>query len=513
MAFVDTRTLEPGSRIEADVCVIGSGAAGLALASHFFDRSRRVVLLESGGMALEPGIQSLYAGRVVGQSHAPLDSCRLRFFGGTTNHWTAHVRRLEPIDFAERSWVPRSGWPLGLEELTPYYAQAASLLRVPDGSFELPSARRHELSVGSDRVSALLRYVVPEEDRRLGPILRDRMQRSRNVDTYLYANVLAIEVDESRKRVRELRVGTLEGVRVSARARFYVLAAGGIENPRILLLSSIGSGGDTVGAFYANHPGGWGGYLQPLPGRLPAPIFRAEKGPRGAARPFLRLSDETQRRQQLLNCWMEVVPRVGPAQVRKRLAADSIGPDPASELDEVGLRDRDVANLALDMERLGEPGGQAVAKPRPFAVRLIAEPTPNPQSRVRLDDSVDAFGQRRALLDWRLEARDSESARTSLEVLGREIAAAGVGRLRILFPRSGFESLRTVGSHHHMGSTRMSRDPSQGVVDADCRVHGIPNLFVAGSSVFPTYGTANPTYTIIALAFRLADHLQKELAA
>ena len=132
---------------------------------------------------------------------------------------------------------------------------------------------------------------------------------------------------------------------------------------------------------------------------------------------------------------------------------------------------------------------------------------------MRLDDSVDAFGQRRALLDWRLEARDSESARTSLEVLGREIAAAGVGRLRILFPRSGFESLRTVGSHHHMGSTRMSRDPSQGVVDVDCRVHGIPNLFVAGSSVFPTYGTANPTYTIIALAFRLADHLQKELAA
>lgn len=176
----------------------------------------------------------------------------------------------------------------------------------------------------------------------------------------------------------------------------------------------------------------------------------------------------------------------------------------------MGFADRDVANLAGDMEGIDIARG---VPPRAVAVRMIAEPTPNPSSHVRLDDELDALGQRRALLDWRLVERDSQSARASLRVFAQEIAAAGVGRVRVLFPGGGFESLRTVASHHHMGATRMSVDPGAGVVDPDCRVHGIANLYVAGSSVFPTYGTANPTYTLLALAFRLADHLDEELSA
>jgi choline dehydrogenase-like flavoprotein len=181
-----------------------------------------------------------------------------------------------------------------------------------------------------------------------------------------------------------------------------------------------------------------------------------------------------------------------------------------------GFADRDVAHLAGDMEELRVPDGARPAArgnpPTAFSVKLFAEPTPNPSSVVRLDDTLDAFGQRRALLDWRLAERDSESARETLQVFAREIGAAGIGRVRILFPSAGFESLRTVYSHHHMGTTRMSVDSGQGVVDPDCLVHGIANLYVAGSSVFPTYGTANPTYTLLALAFRLADHLDAKLS-
>ena len=138
----------------------------------------------------------------------------------------------------------------------------------------------------------------------------------------------------------------------------------------------------------------------------------------------------------------------------------------------------------------------------------IAEPTPNPESRVRLGELRDAFGQQRAVLDWRLRPEDSESVARTTRLLALEVGAAAVGRVRDLFPRLGFPSLRTIGSHHHMGTTRMHRDPNRGVVDSDCRVHGLSNLFIAGSSVFPTFGTANPTLTIMALADRLADHLQ-----
>ena len=127
---------------------------------------------------------------------------------------------------------------------------------------------------------------------------------------------------------------------------------------------------------------------------------------------------------------------------------------------------------------------------------------------MRLDDELDAFGQRRIALDWRLDPRVSESARESLRVFARAVGASGLGRVRITFPEQGFESIRTVGTHHHMGTTRIHRDPNRGVVDENCRVHGISNLFVAGSSVFPTYGTANPTFTLLALAYRLAEHLQ-----
>ena len=271
-----------------------------------------------------------------------------------------------------------------------------------------------------------------------------------------------------------------------------------------------------MGAFYANHPGSWGGYLKSIEGRFDPTLFHALTGPRGIARPMLRLSDETQRRHELLNCWINVSPRVTPAKMIRQMKTRAIGPTGFVEA-EAGFADGDVANLAADVEGAGASVGPKPnvrgAPARGIAVGVNAEPTPNPSSVVRLDDELDAFGQRRAVLDWRLVERDSESARETLRVFAREIAAAGVGRFRLLFPSAGFESVRTIGSHHHMGTTRMSLDPRQGVVDPNCRIHGIANLYVAGSSVFPTYGTANPTYTILALAFRLADRLHEELSA
>ncbi|MCZ6783166.1 MAG: GMC family oxidoreductase, partial [Proteobacteria bacterium] len=210
----------------------------------------------------------------------------------------------------------------------------------------------------------------------------------------------------------------------------------------------------------------------------------------GQVRGYLALSEEEQRRHRLLNCRVE--PR---RTVAANAAADAL--------------DRDVRAVAADVDAaVGDP---LVAPGRFHSLSVIAEQAPNPESRVRLGDPVDAFGQRRVVLDWRLGSFDSASVRRTLDVLARQVAVSGLGRLRVAFPEEGFAGLDPRGSYHHMGTTRMHPDPKQGVVDSRCRVHGLANLFVAGSSVFPTYGTNNPTLTILALAFRLSDHLKELL--
>ncbi len=506
MALIDARMLDDDARIESDLCVIGGGAAGLAIASHFAGGRRRVVVVESGGLEPDAETQSLYAGPVVGQIHAPLDTCRLRYFGGTTNHWTAHVRPLAEIDFAARPWVPNSGWPFDRDALAPYYERARGLLGVPADAFEVEGGQ----AFADAGLAVSTRYIVPEARRRLGPRLRPTLEASPNVDVLLHANVVRIVPTESQREVAELALHTLGGRRATVRARHTVLATGGIENPRILLLSGIGSAPDDrrpVGAYFANHPEGWGGLLQPIRALGDLKPFNARRWSGGGKAHFLRLSPETQREASLANCWIELIPSFGEKKVLRAVARQSTDADTARPEVRAGLLAKDVASLAREFG--GIPKGAAGR--RALGVRIFPEPTPNRSSRVRLGDARDALGQPRAVLDWRLEPADAECVHGTLRTFGRMLGAAGLARLRSVFPASGFDTLRTVQTHHHMGTTRMHPDPARGVVDARCRVHGFANLWVAGSSVFPTSGTANPTYTILALAFRLAEQLDGEL--
>jgi choline dehydrogenase-like flavoprotein len=147
-----------------------------------------------------------------------------------------------------------------------------------------------------------------------------------------------------------------------------------------------------------------------------------------------------------------------------------------------------------------------------FGVGCACEQTPNPDSRVTLADDTDPLGLRRVRLNWRLTEQERRSFIANIRALGRELAAAGIGRLRPLLPDDGLWEKVVGGGSHHMGTTRISDDPKRGVVDRDCRVHGIDNLYVAGSSVFVTSGSANPTLNILALAYRLVDHLKEQPA-
>jgi choline dehydrogenase-like flavoprotein len=508
VSFVDARELPDGHRIEADLCVVGAGAAGLAIARELAGGPIRVALLESGGLEMEPAVQALNEGHVVGHPYPPLETTHLRWFGGTTNHWTAWVRPLEPIDFEARPWVPHSGWPFGSPELAPFHERARRFLGLPERAFDLAAwegrGGNPPWRIDGDRVETRVLQIISRQNRRLGRTQRQALEGAANVTVYLHATVLEVVPDAAARHVRHLRVTADGARRLLARARRYVLAAGGIENPRLLLASSgaephgLGNRHGLVGRFFANHPSAYVGTLHPMPRTLGA--TDTGRHATGTTHPFLALSERAQREARIPSVGFHV----------GALALDGDHTARARSSGPPTLADH-VAAVAADVDRLvaGTPDSPG-QRPPGISLQAIAEPVPDRESRVTLAPDRDRLGQRRVVLDWRVGPLVVESLRRAMEILAHEVGATARGRVH---DDSGRDDLRfTTQSFHHMGTTRMHRDPAEGVVDADCRVHGIDNLHVAGSSVFPTYGTANPTFTILALALRLCDHLRARLA-
>jgi choline dehydrogenase-like flavoprotein len=261
--ILDARRLPRDTIIDADVCIVGAGAAGITLAREFVGQPFKVCLIESGGLEFDDETQSLYEGDLVGLPlDAPEDS-RLRYFGGTTNHWAGACRPLDADDFAFRPWIPYSGWPIAKVDLDPYYPPANEIVQIDEVDWspefwaeQMPEFYRLPF-MGRRLLPAIWQKSPPT---RFGQTYRDELARADNVETSLFANVVDIETNDATGAVTRLGVACLEGNRFWVKARIYVLATGGIENARILLLSNkvrpagIGNSFDTVGRFFMNHP-------------------------------------------------------------------------------------------------------------------------------------------------------------------------------------------------------------------------------------------------------------------
>ncbi len=502
--LIDARELRDGSRVDADLCIVGAGAAGISLAREWIGAGRRVVLLESGGFEPDAGTQDLYAGEAVGNVIATPDlhlvRTRLRFFGGSTNHWGGYCRPLAPLDFESRPWVPESGWPVDRRELDPFYARALSLIEVPPfgGDYDRDRLReRPTLDLGAD--SGIETSMIHLSSTRFGQRYRQEIVTAGEIALYLHANALEFETDDADRRVARLQVACLAGPRFSVHARTFVLATGGIENARLLLLSrrdrvaGLGNRHDLVGRFFMDHlslEAGRALFTRPV-GDLS--LYRAVRpGGRVASLGLITTSEAAQREKQLLGFSARVLLE----REAKRLPAD-----------------RPLLDITWALDHLSEPRSSASAQGEAITAGLmvVAEQAPDRKSRVTLGTDRDALGQPRARLDWRVARADYDSIARSLELMARDLgqAAQGRGQLRIspeeMRPRSN-------GWSHHMGTTRMHEDPRSGVVDAQCRVHGVENLYVAGSSVFPTGGSeGTTTFTLLALTLRLSDHLKREM--
>jgi choline dehydrogenase-like flavoprotein len=546
--FIDARNLTENTLIEQDICIIGAGAAGITFAREFFNTSYQVCLLESGGFNHEEATQSLYAGENIGVPYFPLKEARARYLGGSTNLWGGWSRPLDEIDFAPHPWMPYSGWPFGREELMPYYQRAQEVSHLGPCEYDyaywrqaLAQAQRAELPFLSDNLISCIWQIIPPEYVRFAQVYRSQLEQASNIKTILHANVLEIQTSHSTKKVTKLRVATPEGKQFWVAAKVFILAAGGIENPRLLLVSNqvqtngLGNQYDLVGRFFMEHP-----YL--VSGKLrlsnPAPLytqrhFRLGEMYMGTA---LGLSPAAQEREQILNFCSRLIPLEEEwFKALRRLRSLKNLPRGKSKMHQAfpsikegrhnTYSDRqsvlaDVSTVLTHLDRLAVRGYQKLfdkkafkAPPNFCETHLIGEQAPNPDSRITLSRERDRLGLQRIQLDWRLTPLDKYTMTRAQQLIAQEFERAGLGKLEIELSDddSAWQALR--GSYHHIGTTRMSNNPHQGVVDEHCQVHGISNLYIAGSSVFPTSGLSNPTLTIVALTIRLAEHIQQRLSA
>jgi choline dehydrogenase-like flavoprotein len=529
----DARCIADGTELDFDLVVVGAGPAGITLVDRLRTSGLRVCLLEGGAEDPDVDAQRLYRGENVGHPYYPLHTCRFRLFGGGSNRWGGWCRPLERQDFEAHDWIPGSGWPIGHADVQPYYEDAAQILGLPSSRFD-PAAWADRMPAplplpGRDFQNALFLY-SPELN--FADSYSARIAAADTITTLLRANVTELRLDDAGERIAAARVQTLGGGAFTVRARAFVLAAGGIENARLLLASrgqrpaGLGNEHDLVGRHFMDHLHVAAGHLLLNGSDVRPDFYRKASYPGLKARGVLTPTAEALVRHRLLGCSIAVEPASyaygtpflgwppevtfgavrayrGLRRGRGRRAVEWL--KGSSERAWNAVRQLETARAARVARARAGTG-----KARVHSLYFRSEQVPSPDSRVTLGERRDALGVPEARLDWRVGRADTESITGWLAHLDAELRSTGLGQ--VVMPVDGWET-GVIGGPHHMGTTRMSSDPRHGVVDADGRVHSVANLYVAGSSVFTTGGYANPTFTIVALALRLAEELRERLGA
>ena len=365
-----------------DVCIIGAGAAGIALARYLGSKALDVCLVESGGFEYEAETQLLYEGEISGIDYLPLDSVRLRYFGGTTNHWGGQSVPLDALDFEKRYWVDNSGWPISFEEFSRFLPQAQEICVLGpesfDSAFWLATDGMAQYPLSQSRFDPVfLRFPVPGPTR-FGEVYRNDIERSENVICLLHANVTNIIANERHDHVEAIEIRNLDNSIKKVRARYVVLATGAIENCRLLLTSgNMDAGGlvnanDVVGRFFMEHPNYTSGVVVLADPRATEYLAKSRLSHQSSAlRRDIRLNVTEQRRNEILNHSAFLIPQQN-------------------------LQDEN--NLGI-LSRIWAKAEKLWAKfelPDTFALRVRLEHAPYAHSRVMLSETTDVFGIPRA---------------------------------------------------------------------------------------------------------------------
>ena len=527
MKPTDLRDHADNGRLATDVCIIGSGPAGAVIALELAAAGIDVLVVESGGWDVEPETNELYELDNVGLPRLPQDEIRVRQIGGSMTQWTGRSAPFRAIDFEERPWVSMSGWPITLDELEPHIGRASAYLgyapmRYDRDIWRAFDGNRTDQTLDPaklvDEMWQFSKGTDPGQPVRVNTDLRERIESEPNLRVLFHANVLDIVPIDNGRQVDHVVISTLEGKRATVSARTVVVAAGGIESARLLLASrsvvptGLGNDRDLVGRFYAEHPycevgtfsvdDDWTALLT----RFGNHWFSTPTG-KQVFMSGLALSPRVQRERELLNACMYVLSEDdenAAVHAARRLATGT--GDTAADVKALLSRPMELAEAARRRQLEGLP---PIVPPTRISLGVNAEQRPDPDSRITLSDRTDKLGMPLTRMDWRMDDQEIETIRAMFDLVVDEFGRLGLPR-PTPSPWLGDDDWRehVVDTAHHSCSVRMASDPSRGVTDPWGHVYGVDGLYVAGSALFPTVGTANPTLMLTSLALRVADAIR-----
>jgi len=532
--FTDARDIASHATLQADICIIGAGVAGISIAKEFIGRGESVVMLEGGGLDFTKslrrlpavlrrhtlGEQALTSGSSTGHPYYPLRFTRVRAFGGSSRAWHdhrgVHVRPLDAIDFWARDGLPEHGWPIDRSDLGPFYERAQQMFGLGEFAYDAKTweARGYgsPLPLDPDRVESVMfkfgkhakfdRYAID-------------LAQAENINVVLHAT--AIHLADSNRRVDRVDCATMSGSRFCVRARTFILAVGAIETARLLLVSrdsepaGIGNGADLVGRCFMEHPDAAVGYLLPDPGLDPDAfrLYRHQPAEENVTvEAMFRLSDRELQRERLLNAVLRLRPTHRSVMAAAVQSAHIVRRSVHYGVATPGLARHAIRAVAGAPQLLRHYSAWHSGRPpKIFGIDVMAEQAPTMSSRVKLSSRRDRLGVPKTVLDWQLTRLDWHSIQRTMGIFADAVREAGVGKVVSTVGASGHPPV-VFGNWHQLGTTRMHPDAARGVVDENCRVHEMHNLYIAGGSIFPTGGYANPSLTIVALSLRLADHVK-----
>jgi choline dehydrogenase-like flavoprotein len=514
--FADFNEEHDPALFSADICIVGSGAAALAMLTRLYSTNRRIVVLEAGGEHITPENQLLY--NVITPYHAfeGARDGRFRVFGGSTTRWGGQALPLDPLDFKPRDWVSHSGWPISYDTVAAYYPEVDRFLRVEPVDYlgSIYELTREKPLAADDNLQ--LRFSKWSPSPNLRNHYREQIGKSSNVVLIKNASVTAINLTTNHGSVQSLTIKNQAGETAQVHARQVVLACGGIENARLLLASNqqlahgVGNAHDIVGRYLQDHPNAEIGTLLPGSRRQQAYLnYSYVKKTRLLPRLFISEAFLAQHRLLNANTYIQYQSAQEDAfamakELYRKQARGELS------LQEIKLALRLIKKLPQLLEtakqyyfhhKVYTPQGTA-------RVNVMMETPPSPNNRVCLSNEPDSLGLPKAIIKWQIDPLVRQTLLACTRLTGDYFARTGLGELQLddWLQRDDWAA-HIKDAKHHIGTTRMASSPAEGVVDENCRVYGVANLYIAGSSVFPTSGHSNPTATLLALAFRLADHL------
>ncbi len=525
--IIDANHIENPATFKADICILGGGVAGIVIANELLESNKSVVLLESGSEHFDAKTQDLYKAEAFPKKFPDPHFSRLRFLGGSSNHWENSIERFDPIDLKKRKWVENSGWPLDYAELSYFYPKAEHYCGVGGDGYDFEFWKKKYGSKDLLSKSRLFKSVVSKSPLYPTQFFRKHgkeLVSNTNVTVIKNANVVDLIYDNEAEKVESVAFRAFQKLQHTVEAKYFIMCMGGIENARMLLIfnekykGKLGDHNGNVGRYFMEHPTIRGAHFIPFRKKSLDQIYGGVKNGGVRVKGRLSLTESAQESYRTNNLRMYLVEQ-SKLTLSDGISSSHIVSDSFKEYELPENFGGHLLNIIKDGDHIAETflknefdtsffndayefGG--------YQIVSMIEQTPDKNNRIKLGNEKDSLGLKKIHIDFRITQSDKDAAWKTLELLAKDQGILASGRLRLLKNRESriWNSQLGFGSHH-MGTTRMGRSVKDGVVDSSLKVFGTKNLFISGSSVFPTGGHVPPTLTVVAMSIRLARELRE----